>query len=165
MKTRKSRGLLASYSRRRRTRGCGGREEGGEGLGRVPGTGTRANPRRRRRVHHYRGDRSCCYCCCSAARVLSRFGRLKYSMASRSRLGMQISSGESHVPAPGLILYPDSVPASPRFPPSHFLCRALSIYSFSYPPPPSPPSSQRLVSLDGSSFHLNVHQCFSSVTF
>lgn len=61
------------------------------------------------------------------ARVLPHFDRLKYSMASRSRLGMQISSGESHVPAPGLILYPETrVPPLPRF--SHLTFSALSIY-------------------------------------
>lgn len=145
MKTRKSRGLLASYSRRRRT----------EGLGRVQGTGTDANPRR--------SNGGCITtaateAAAARARVLSRFGRLKYSMASRSRLGMQISNGESHVSAPGLILYPDSRSSTSPLLSSHFLWRALSIY-------PSSPSPCRLVSLDGSSFHLNVHQCFSSVTF
>lgn len=115
MKTRKSRGLLASYSQRRRT----GR------LGRVPGT--EANPlrngvtegapllRRQKLLQRARG--------CSLG-----FGRLKYSMASRSRLSMQISSDESHVPAPGLILYPDSRSSISPLPSSHFLCRALSIY-------------------------------------
>lgn len=93
----------------------------------------------------------------AARRMLSRFGRLKYSMASRSRLGMQISSGESHVPASGLILYPDSHSSTSPLPSSHFLCRAFSIY---------PPRSCLVsLSLDGSSFHLNVHRCFSSVTF
>lgn len=109
MKTRKSRGLLASYSRRRRT-----------GLGRMPDTGTstggnlpssgsgegRITLSRRQKL---------------LRSVLSRFGRLKYSMAWRSRLGMQISGGESHVSARGLILYPETgVSYSPSTSPSLF---------------------------------------------
>lgn len=105
---------LASYLRRRRT-----------GLGRVLGTGTSRwsqPPAKWLRVHYHRsGDRSC-----SSARCCSHIGRLKYSMASRSRLGMQISSDESHVSAPGLILYP-----APLVPP---LLLPLSRVRAFYPP-------------------------------
>lgn len=146
MKTRKSRGLLASYSRRRRT-----------GLGRMPDTGTstggnlpssgsgegRITLSRRQKL---------------LRSVLSRFGRLKYSMAWRSRLGMQISGGESHVSARGLILYPETgVSYSPSTSPSLF---SLSPF-YSHPSYRARfLSTSRLVSLDGFSFHLNVHQCF-----
>lgn len=100
----------------------------------MPGTGTGANPRRRVTEGALPRRQKLLLL---RARVLSHFGRLKYSMASRSRLGMQISSGESHVPAPGLILYPDSRSStSPLLLSSHFLCRALSIYSL--PPLPHP---------------------------
>lgn len=103
----------------------------------MPGTGgTQANPRRVTEGAPLPWRQKLL----QRAKVLSRFGRLKYSMASRSRLGMQISNGESYVPAPGLILYPDSRSSTSPLPSSHFLWRALSSY------PSSPFSSPSCVS-------------------
>lgn len=58
------------------------------------------------------GSGGCCCCCCCDADC-SCYARLKYSMASRSQLGMQISNGESHVSAEGLIFYPTSCSFTP----------------------------------------------------
>lgn len=158
MKTRKSRGLLASYSRaKNEVRSCAPRgcrvTPVGEGI--TEG------------ANYHRGDRSCC---CSAARcslsLSLRFGRLKYSMASRSLdPGMQISNGE--------------ITCSPARARLDFVSRLAFLRLFPSPGPFTASSPFRTCALSIRSHifclsrygararcfplyssHLNVHQCF-----